>query len=256
MSARVPILMYHQVSPRPHPAFRKYTVAPKAFAAQMAWLARAGYATITLDALLAHRAGRGTLPPRPVVITFDDGFQECADHATEILQAHGFEAIFYLVAGLAGSSSRWLGGELATEFPLLDWPTARRLELAGFQCGAHSMSHPRLAELSPAACREELQQSRRILEDQLGHEVMDLAYPFGSFNVAVRTIAAETGYRSACSVRIGLSAADDDPLALHRVPVTGHDSLADFVCRMHTARSVSELLRGGAGRVRRRLGFA
>ena len=102
------------------------------------------------------------------------------------------------------------------------------------------MTHPRLTQLSPAACREELLRSRLVLEDQLGHEVRHLAYPFGLYDRMVCAIAAESGYRSACSVRIGFSAPDDDVLALHRVPVLGQDSLLDFVCRLHTAQSVGD----------------
>ena len=53
----VPILMYHQVTPRPLPTFRKYAVSVAAFAAQMGWLALAGYQPLTLDELVAARAG-------------------------------------------------------------------------------------------------------------------------------------------------------------------------------------------------------
>ncbi|MEK7785041.1 MAG: polysaccharide deacetylase family protein, partial [Chloroflexota bacterium] len=163
----VPILMYHQVAPQSLPAFRKYTVTPKAFAAQMRWLALAGYVPIMLDDLLAARSGgSGCLPSRPVIITFDDGFQDCVDYAVPILQARGFRAIFYLVAGLMGRVSEWLITERGIELALIDWATARRLEAAGFQCGAHSLSHPHLANLDVAACRIELYESRRLLEDR------------------------------------------------------------------------------------------
>jgi peptidoglycan/xylan/chitin deacetylase (PgdA/CDA1 family) len=104
------------------------------------------------------------------------------------------------------------------------------------------MSHPRLADLSPEGCCEELLESRQLLEDHLGHEVSHLAYPFGSFDEKVRALVAETGYRSASSVRIGLSPPEDDVLALHRVPISGQDSLLDFICRLHTARGVGEVL--------------
>jgi peptidoglycan/xylan/chitin deacetylase (PgdA/CDA1 family) len=238
----IPILMYHQISPGPSPAFRKYAVTVKAFAAQMQWLTRAGYIPISLDALIAYRSGLGTLPLRPVVITFDDGFRDCAEHAVPILKAQSFTATFYLVAGLVGKTSRWLLSERGIEFPLIDWATARQLVAAGFDCGCHTMSHPRLADLTPALCRDELIGARQLLEDNLGHGVTHLAYPFGSFNDSVRAIAAETGYRSACSVQVGLSRADDDPLALHRVPICGQDSLLDFICRLRTARSVREYM--------------
>jgi peptidoglycan/xylan/chitin deacetylase (PgdA/CDA1 family) len=252
----VPILMYHQVAPLAPAAFGKYSVTPRAFAAQMRWLAMAGYTPVDLDALLSHRGSGAPLPRRPIVITFDDGFQECADHAAPILQSFGFTATFYLVAGLMGQPSRWLLGERGVEFPLMDWNTARKLYSAGFTCGAHTVTHPRLAQLPAAACREELRRSREMIEERLGCEVAHLAYPFGSYDERVREIAAETGYRSACSVQIGISASDDDPLALHRVPVSGYDTLTDFICRLRTARPAGELLRGkarGAWRHVRRL---
>jgi peptidoglycan/xylan/chitin deacetylase (PgdA/CDA1 family) len=242
MKSCIPILMYHQVTPEPTPAFRKYAVTSKAFGAQMNWLALAGYVPITVDALSDHFRHQSTLPSRPIIITFDDGFQDCIDHAVPVLQARGFTAIFYLVAGLVGKKSRWIVQERGIELPLMDWMDARQLEAAGFQCGSHTMSHPRLADLAPGACRTELLDARHLLEDHLGHEVRHLAYPFGSFNDRVQAIVAETGYRSACSVRIGLSSSDDEPLALHRIPVNGQDSLLDFICRLHTARAFGELL--------------
>ena len=238
----VPILMYHQVSSHPLPGFEKYTVAPRAFAAQMRWLARAGYVSVSLDALLAARAGGPALPHRAVVITFDDGFAEAVEHAAPVLQALGMTAVFFLVAGLMGGTSAWLRAERGIELPLIDWGTARELCATGFICGAHSVSHPRLAELPSAARRDELRRSRAMLEGGLGRRVDHLAYPYGSYDAEVRVAAADAGFRSACSVRIGLSGPDDDALALHRVPVTGGDGLADFICRVRTGRAAGELL--------------
>lgn len=253
MKGCIPILMYHQVAPRPLPVLRKYVVTPKAFAAHMKWLAMTGYVPITLDTLIAHRTGRCPLPSRPIVITFDDGFQDCVEYAVPILQTLGFTAIFYLVAGLVGKTSRWLLPERGIELPLMDWTAARRLEAAGFQCGSHTMNHLHLAEVPAAVCRNELLSSRYVLEDHLGHEVRHLAYPFGSFNERVRDLAAETGYRSASSVRIALSPPGDDSLALHRVPVTGQDSLLDFICRLRSAHTVGEWLHAKAAHVSQRV---
>ncbi|MEZ4863300.1 MAG: polysaccharide deacetylase family protein [Caldilineaceae bacterium] len=249
----IPILMYHEVAPAAAPAFRKYTVAPQAFARQMRWLRLAGYHPITLDALIAQRQGEGHLPRRPVVITFDDGFQGCCDYAVPILRAHGFTAIFYLVAGLMGKSSHWLQAERGLTLPLMDWTAARRLIAEGFSCGAHTMTHPRLAQLDAATCRAELVLARQQIEQQVGHPVHHLAYPFGSCNATVRNLAAEAGYRSACTVEIGHVLPTADLLLLRRVPVLGQDSLADFICRLSTARTVQETLRDGLHVVRRKV---
>jgi peptidoglycan/xylan/chitin deacetylase (PgdA/CDA1 family) len=250
----VPILMYHEVTPRPAPAFRKYALTPVAFAAQMRWLALAGYSPITLDDLLAGRGGQKKLPARPVVITFDDGFQDCAEYAAPILGVRGFTATFFLVAGLMGRGSEWLRATRGIELALMDWSSARRLEAAGFQCGAHSLSHPHLADLDPATCRTELWESRQRLEHELGHGVRHLAYPYGSYNDVVRATAAECGYQTACSVRIGLSTADDDPFALHRVPISGLESFVDFVFRLRTGLTMRETWQASGPALKRRLG--
>lgn len=147
-AAPVPLLVYHDVSPVPHAAFRRYSVTVRQFARQMKWLATRGYQTIDLDALVRARLNGGTLPRRPVLITFDDGFQGCADHAVPVLGAHGFTAVFYPVTGLTGATSRWMARDLGVELPLMTWDTARALTSAGYQCDAHSVTHPRLTDRS------------------------------------------------------------------------------------------------------------
>ena len=104
----VPILMYHQVSGTAHASFVKYTVTGRAFAAQMKWLAANRYRSMDLPTLLAHRRQGTPVPARTVVITFDDGFRDCAEVAAPAMEAYGFTGTFFLVAGLVGATSRWL----------------------------------------------------------------------------------------------------------------------------------------------------
>jgi peptidoglycan/xylan/chitin deacetylase (PgdA/CDA1 family) len=238
----IPVLMYHEVSPSPHPAFRRYTVTVREFDRQMRWLAALGYQSIDMDSLARARLGQGSLPRRPVVITFDDGYQGCADHAVPVLRAHNFTAVFYLVAGLMGETSRWLMPEVGMDLALMSWDTARGLARQGFQCGAHTVTHPRLAGLDPSRCRAELVEARNRLENELGDPIVHLAYPYGSFDQTVRATAAEAGYVTASSTRAGLSAADDDLLALHRVTVYGHESLIDFASRLRSGTALRERL--------------
>jgi peptidoglycan/xylan/chitin deacetylase (PgdA/CDA1 family) len=201
-----------------------------------------GYQTIDMDTLARARGGKGSLPKRPVIITFDDGYQGCVDHAVPVLRAHEFTAIFFLVTGLVGRTSRWMIPELGMELSLMGWDTARALAAEGFQFGAHTVTHPRLAGLDPARCRAELGDARKQLEQELTRTAIHLAYPFGSYDPAVQVLAAEAGYVTACSTRPGLSGSDDDLLALHRISVYGHDSIFDFVSRLRTGSAVREHL--------------
>jgi peptidoglycan/xylan/chitin deacetylase (PgdA/CDA1 family) len=243
-AAPVPILMYHEVSPSPHTAFQRYTVTVREFTRQMRILTTLGYETIDLDTLVRARGGRGSLPRRPVIITFDDGYQGSVDHAVPVLRAHNFTASFFLVAGLVGETSRWMIPDLGVDLPLMGWDTARKLGAEGFQFGAHTMTHPRLTGVDSAACRTELVDARKYIEQELSRPATHLAYPFGSYDRSVQMLAAEAGYVTACSTRPGLSPADDDPLALHRVSVYGHDSVFDFVSRLRTGSAVRENLNG------------
>jgi peptidoglycan/xylan/chitin deacetylase (PgdA/CDA1 family) len=251
-AAPVPILMYHEVSPSPHTAFQRYTVTVREFARQMRLLAAFRYETIDLDTLVRARARQGSLPRRPVIITFDDGYQGSVDHAVPVLQAHNFTACFFLVAGLMGKTSRWMIPELGVDLPLMGWDTARKLGAEGFQFGAHTMTHPRLAGLESDTCRTELVDARKYIEQELSRPARHLAYPFGSYDRSVQALAAEAGYLTACSTQPGLSPADDDLLALRRVSVYGHDSIFDFLSRLRTGSAVRENLNGAIDSVTNR----
>jgi peptidoglycan/xylan/chitin deacetylase (PgdA/CDA1 family) len=256
MSAPVPILMYHEVTPQPVPRYRKYSVTPAELARQLAWLRDHGYTAIDLDAVYDARRGTHALPPRPVAITFDDGSRDTIEHAVPIVADHGMTATFYAVAGLVGAWARWLLAENKLALPLADWGALREAERAGMRCEAHSVTHPRLATLPDDAARAELVRGRALLEQGLGHPVRHLAYPYGSFAPRTRELAAEAGYLTACTVREGLAAPDDDLLALPRVPVLGTEGFADFAHRVRTGRRASPLRarwlalapRTGAGR--------
>ncbi len=244
----VPILMYHQVTATPSPGFARYSVAPAQFAWHMRWLWLRGFTTLSLDDLMRCRAGQRAWPRRPVVITIDDGYDAAVRAALDVLPRFGFTATVFLVAGAIGQVSNWDAG---VALPVAGWSAVREMAAAGFTCGSHTVTHPRLADLSPDACAHELRDARRRLEDGLGAPVRHLAYPFGSVNETVRRLAEDAGYRTACAVTRGLSTDADDPLLLQRVHILGHDSFVDFVCRLRTAGPLGEMV---AARLRRMAG--
>ncbi|MFL5617308.1 MAG: polysaccharide deacetylase family protein [Gemmatimonadaceae bacterium] len=241
MSARVPILMYHEVTPTPVERYRKYTVTPAELASQLAWLRTRGYTSVDLDAVRAAFRGERALPRQPVVITFDDGSRDCLQHAVPALLAHGFTATFFIVAGLVGSTTRWLPAELGFELPTADWPTLRAAEREGMRCEAHSVSHPRLASVDDERARDELVRGRVLLEERLGHELRHLAYPFGSNSPRTRELAREAGYLTACTTREALATSRDDLLALPRVPILGTEGMREYRHRVRSARPIGAL---------------
>lgn len=251
-SPAVPILAYHEVSPDPYPPFRRYTVTVSEFTRQVRWLSSRGYQAIDLDMLLRARTSGDALPARPVLITFDDGFRACADQAVPVLQAYGFTATFFLVAGLMGETSRWMS-EANVTLPLMSWQRARELASAGFQFGSHTLTHPNLLGLESTRRRVELCDSRSRLEDELGRPVVHFAYPYGAYDASVRDGVADAGYVTGCATRSGLSEPGEDLLALRRMTVHGHDSMLDFASRLRTGLAAGERLRHVVKGVARRL---
>jgi len=168
-----------------------------------------------------------------VVLTFDDG--PWPGNTTAVLAAlahHCTKATFFPV----GKHALWHPEIL------------KQVAAGGHTIGGHTWSHPRLCAVHPDEARYELATSRDVLEQSLGRPVVHLAYPFGSVNATVRTLAAETGYSTACTTEIGVSASGEDLLMLRRVPITGHDSLMDFVCRVRTGLTVVQAAKALARR--------
>ena len=233
MNKAIPILMYHQVTPNVRPEFLACSITPRTFKIHMNILKLLRFTPINLTQLEDCRNGKSILPKKPILITFDDCYQECIDHAVPILEENGFTAVFFVPTECVGSKSHWLMPELGFEFPIIDWATVKYLDTNGFQVGSHSMTHPDLTNVTSEDCYKELAESRKVLEEHLGHEVVHLAYPYGLFNDAVKSIAAKVGYKTVCSVIERFARHDDDPLALPRINVLDSYNIVDFVLILH-----------------------
>ena len=102
---------------------------------------------------------------------------------------------------------------------VVDGDLLRRMVQPGYSVGAHSRTHPILSGINPTEAREEIAGSRRELEQLLGVEVLDFAYPngrFSDFDQTTRELVAEAGYRCAVTTEPGTVRRGDDPLALRR----------------------------------------
>ena len=237
MNRAIPILMYHQVGHEPQKFYPLHSIEPKNFANQMKLLKSCGFETIDLSQLYEYRNGSGEIPQKPIVITFDDGYQDSIDNSVPALEACGFKAIYYIPTDYIGTDSHWMKSDLGIELPIADWDTIKQIDSKGFDIGCHSMSHPHLNQISGEKCLNELKTSKKILEEKLGHEVKHLAYPYGSYNESVMSAAGETGFITACTVDAGLCKSKYDSLALPRINIGYKDSVIDFVSKIHTGFS-------------------
>jgi peptidoglycan/xylan/chitin deacetylase (PgdA/CDA1 family) len=231
---RVPILMYHAVSTSPNDATRELSVAPEAFAEQMALIGDLGRTPVrTADLAARWRSGR-PLPERPVLITFDDGYEGVHRHALPVLAKHGFAATVFVSTGwLKGPHD--MGGGLDT---MLDWDQVRELAGADVEIGGHSHTHPQLDQLPDDQLRSELILCKEIISDRLGSVPASFAYPYGYSSRRVREAVRETGYDQALAVNNGLARRRQGPYALTRLTVRRTTSIEEFG-RMVEGRAIA-----------------
>ena len=196
LSVRVPVLMYHRIrpwTPQETSKERYYTVRPEAFEAQMAGLAAAGYRTITpSDLERALIAGPSVLPPKPVLLTFDDGFREHYTRVLPILKQYRLQATFFVISE-AGTSPAHMTDDMVRE--------ADRSGLVTI--ASHTKHHWMLANLGSSELTDEIAGAKSGLEKVVGHPVSIFAYPFGSYSAAVDRAVRDAGYTSAYGIRFG-----------------------------------------------------
>lgn len=235
MSARrVSILMYHQIGEfAPMDAHRSTYCDHRRFAAQMAWLHRLRYPVLHLDQAIAGLRGQAPLPPRAVVLTFDDGYENFYQYALPVLARYGFPAMVYALAERLGQPAGWFAADGRATPPLMSAARLRELRRAGIDVGSHGLTHLRLARIDRALAQREVTLSKTRLEQALGEPVRHFCYPYGSYDDAVVAMAAEAGYDSATTCDRAAAGPGEDLLRLPRKAISFGDSLVGYAWKLH-----------------------
>ncbi|MEU0674101.1 polysaccharide deacetylase family protein [Streptomyces sp. NPDC006172] len=231
---RVPILMYHAVSADPNAATKPLSVSPKAFAEQLTLIADRGLTPLTTADLATRWRTARPLPHRPVLLTFDDGYEGVHRHALPALAEHGFPATLFVSTG-------WLRGDHDTGAgpdTMLDWPQVRELAAADVEIGGHSHTHPQLDQLGDTALHTELTRCRDIVADELGAPPVSFAYPYGYSTRRVRAAVRQHGFAQALAVGNSLARRAQGPYALRRVTVRRGTDAEEFI-RLLDGRAVA-----------------
>ena len=210
----IPVLMYHNVG---H-GWGQYAVTMAAFREQMSWLRNNGYTTVTLPRVYRYIDGDGTLPRKPVVVTFDDGWASQWNAAME-LRARGMVGVFFVMGGGIGLSDTQL----------------RRMVAWGHEIEAHSMTHPDLTQLSDARLRTEVAGPKSVLESRLGVPIRYFAYPYGSYDARVLEAVADAGYRGGLAAWGGGYWTPDKRWAQPRIEIGGYATLDEFASLVRSA---------------------
>lgn len=214
----IPILMYHNLKNLDANASqtqKTWTVAPSDFAEQLDYLAARGFHTITLAQLVAFFDTGTSLPEHPIILTFDDGWKDDYTVAFPELKKRGMVGVFF-----APTSYIKAGG--AT---FINWDDAKEMDTAGMEFGSHTVNHVDLKQITLEQGAQQLADSKAELEQKLGHAIVGLSYPFGSFNPAIVSEAIMAGYRAAVILCCGYKLRSDSMLTLPRIRISYGDTI-------------------------------
>jgi peptidoglycan/xylan/chitin deacetylase (PgdA/CDA1 family) len=228
MPPSVPILMYHSIADTATSRFRRWTVAPERFAAHMEHLATSGRAPLTVERLARCLTGSETLPERPVVITFDDGYADFRTAALPVLREHGFPSTLFITAGYVGGTSEWLIREGETRRPMLTWRDLEVMAGDDLEYAAHGFSHRQLDTLRLAEAVGDIGRGREMTERRLGIPVATLAYPHGYSTPALQRAVRDLGFVAACGVEHAMSSPADNRFSLARIIVEADTDASSF----------------------------
>jgi peptidoglycan/xylan/chitin deacetylase (PgdA/CDA1 family) len=215
----VPILLYHHVLGKAKgPPLVVMSLAR--FRAQLAYLAAHDYQAVTLRRVYDAWTGEGKLPPKPVVITFDDGYADQVRNAAPVLREYDWPAELDVVSSALHMGSNAPATSLTPDMVqgLLD---------AGWGLESHSVSHADLTRLHGAKLRWQLRESRRRLEQLFDVPVDFFCYPGGMYSRRVKLAVRAAGYLAATGTRYG-AATPRDLFSLPRIYCYGRESLNVF----------------------------
>ena len=219
----VPILMYHIIGTPPAGArYPELYVAQQDFVAQLRYLVGHGYRAVTLRQVYDSWHSAGTLPARPVVVSFDDGNPCDFTIVAPLLKTLQWPGVLNLIAG-PGPGTRMDTGEVRT------------MVAEGWEVDSHTVSHVDLRTLDAQRLSYELTVSRQKLRALFGVPVDFFCYPSGRYDARVVAAVRAAGYLGATTTHPG-AARPDELFTLRRVRVSGTETLAAFAARLRAAR--------------------
>ncbi len=189
-SAKVPVLMYHDILPKKEVFF---DVTVLELEQHFQYIQQNGLTPISLDQLIAHLRTGLPLPEKPVLLTFDDGYGGHYEFVYPLLKKYGYPAVFSIYTSNIGQNT---GRTHVTWDQLREMVANPMVTIA-----SHSVTHPPDLTVFPDdKLRTEVMESKRILESNLGIPIRYFTYPAGKYDQRVAQMVAEAGYEAALTM--------------------------------------------------------
>jgi peptidoglycan/xylan/chitin deacetylase (PgdA/CDA1 family) len=224
---RVPVLMYHAVSETGPAGLDPWRTTPEAFEHQLRFLRRRGYRSVGMEEWDAAHDQSAALAGRPIIITFDDGYENFAQHAWPILKRNGFGAHQFVVSGAVGGKADW-DKWYGDPYRLMDWTCLAKLVDEGLEIGSHGHRHRALDRLTYAQIADDGRRSRETIADKLGMMPTTVAPPYGICSPAQAEALQLAGFERVFLTDGGPAPVRGAKLHTPRLEVSGGMTIDDF----------------------------
>lgn len=209
ISSDVPILMYHYirtVDPNKDKLGYGLSVTPDQFEQQLHWLSSNEYQTTSLNTFCTDHA---SLPAKPIILTFDDGYQDAYTNALPILKKYSYIGTFFIIKNKIDKPA------------YMSTVQINEMAASGMEIASHTVNHKDLEKASAEVQKAELNQSKQ--------NSMVLAYPSGKYSQTTVQLAKEAGYNCAVTTLPGIANYNSPLFELPRVRISGGESLDTFI---------------------------
>ncbi|MDD1627287.1 MAG: polysaccharide deacetylase family protein [Methylococcaceae bacterium] len=225
-NARGPIVLMYHGTPNNHPS-SKYSIRADRFNAHLRYLKKQGWNTILFRELNTV----SVYPKKTVVLTFDDGYADNFEGAFLPLVKNNMKATWFITTDCIGKHAHWMGSP-SPQTQMLTAEQILQMEKAGMEIGSHTCSHPDLTTLSYDQQRDEMMQSKQILEAIIHGKIPSFAYPYGRHNSDSIEAAKDAAYQLACTVRPGDFDSEKNPLLVRRITIFATDSVSTLARKL------------------------
>ncbi len=185
---QVPVLCYHHIreaKPGQSETFKSYSVSPDQFAAQMKVLKDSGYESILPDQLYDYLVHNGPLPPKPVMLTFDDTDEEQFTVGAKEMKNNGFKGVFFIMT-VSINRPHYMTKEQIKE-----------LSDDGNAVESHTWDHHMVTKYKGDDWNIQFVKPRKTIEDITGKPANYFAYPYGLWNEAAFPELEKAGFKMA-----------------------------------------------------------
>lgn len=244
MASEILILCYHDVGQSKN----TYTVAPDTLRSHFEYLKEKGYSPISLQEYVAACRDGAPLPSKPVMITFDDGYQSFYTKVFPLLKEYNYPAMISVVTS-------WLKYASADLGPMVTWQQLREMEASGLvDIASHSHASHRYTAINPQVDRaalmgslqysngkyesledyrqriqSDLQEAQATFEKELGHKVQAVVWPYGAYTKVAVDVALEQGFTTCFALNDGFNKPNEQALIqARRAIIMGNPSKEKF----------------------------